>query len=72
MFEKVLTPDARVRLCTNIANAMEGVPDEIIQRQLSIFERVHPDYKAGVQAALEKNRAANAERDKKKKESWRD
>jgi catalase len=31
---------------------MQGVPDEIIERQLGHFEQVHPDYAAGVRAAL--------------------
>jgi len=31
---------------------MQGVPDDITERQLGHFERVHPDYAAGVRAAL--------------------
>ena len=34
------------------AEAMQGVPDFIIERQLGHFEKVHPDYAAGVRAAL--------------------
>lgn len=41
------------RLYSNIAAAMHGVPDDIIKRQLGHFERVHPDYAAGVRAALD-------------------
>ena len=31
---------------------MAGVPKEIVERQLGHFERVHPDYAAGVREAL--------------------
>jgi catalase len=40
------------RLFSNIADAMQGVPQFIIDRQLAHFEKVHPDYAAGVRAAL--------------------
>jgi catalase len=40
------------RLFSNIAAAMQGVPDNIIERQLGHFAKVHPDYAAGVRAAL--------------------
>ena len=40
------------RLFTNIAAAMEGVPQNIIERQLKLFEKVHPDYASGVREAL--------------------
>ncbi|WP_269914467.1 catalase [Acinetobacter sp. HY1485] len=40
------------RLFGNIADAMQGVPKEIIERQLVHFGRVHPDYEAGVRKAL--------------------
>jgi len=33
---------------------MQGVPDDIIERQLAHFDKVHPDYAAGVRAALGK------------------
>ena len=42
----------RQRLYSNIAEAMNGVPVEIVQRQLEHFRRVHPDYADGVAAAL--------------------
>ena len=42
----------KARLFSNIAAAMQGVPDFIVQRQLGHFEKVHPDYAAGVRAAL--------------------
>ncbi|TCT38847.1 catalase KatA [Martelella mediterranea] len=40
------------RLFSNVAAAMGGVPGEIIERQLSLFKKVHPDYEAGVRKAL--------------------
>ncbi len=42
----------KARLFSNIAEAMQGVPKEIIERQLGHFEKVHPEYAAGVRAAL--------------------
>jgi catalase len=42
----------RDRLAMNIAEAMAGVPQEIIERQLGHFDKVHPDYGAGVRKAL--------------------
>ena len=42
----------RQRLFGNIAGAMAGVPDEIVERQMGHFERVHPDYAAGVRDAI--------------------
>ena len=42
------------RLFMNIAEAMVGVPEEIVERQLGHFEKVHADYAAGVRAAREK------------------
>jgi catalase len=40
------------RLYANIAEAMAGVPEAIISRQLELFRKVHPDYAVGVQRAL--------------------
>jgi catalase len=31
---------------------MAGVPEAIVERQLALFDKVHPDYGAGVRAAL--------------------
>ena len=42
----------KTRLFSNIAEAMQGVPDNIVERQLGHFEKVHPDYAAGVREAL--------------------
>jgi catalase len=43
----------KTRLFANIAAAMEGVPELIVERQLALFAKVHPDYAAGVRAALD-------------------
>jgi catalase len=40
------------RLFSNIAEAMQGVPDFIIERQLGLFEKVSPEYAEGVRTAL--------------------
>jgi catalase len=42
----------RDRLYSNIAAAMQGVPEAIVQRQLALFARIHPDYGAGVARKL--------------------
>jgi len=44
--------DQKARFFANIAAAMKGVPDFIVERQLGHFERIHPDYAAGVKTAL--------------------
>ncbi|PIP36716.1 MAG: catalase [Desulfobacterales bacterium CG23_combo_of_CG06-09_8_20_14_all_52_9] len=44
--------DHKIRLFSNIAESMQGVPEFIIERQLGHFEKVHKDYEAGVRAAL--------------------
>ncbi len=44
--------DQRQRLFSNIAGAMEGVPEEIVERQCKLFDQVHPEYGAGVRQAL--------------------
>lgn len=36
-----------------IANDMRDIPEFIQQRQISLFSEVHPDYGAGVAAALQ-------------------
>ena len=43
----------RQRLFSNIAAAMQGVPEEIIERQLKHFDAADPAYGAGVRAALQ-------------------
>jgi catalase len=44
----------KAQLFSNIAEAMDGVPDYIIERQMKIFNSVSPDYAKGVQKALGK------------------
>mgnify|MGYP001428272244 CR=1 FL=1 len=44
----------RKRLFSNIADAMEGVPKEIIDRQLVHFDKADPKYGKGVREALKK------------------
>ncbi|MDT4878910.1 Catalase-related immune-responsive [compost metagenome] len=46
----------RARLCANMAAAMQGVPDFILERQFAHLDRVHPDYGAGVRAAVAEGR----------------
>lgn len=42
----------KLRLFSNIAAAMQGVPQAIVDRQLTLFDQVHPDYGKGVREAL--------------------
>ncbi|WP_149540006.1 catalase [Siccirubricoccus phaeus] len=42
----------RQRLFSNIAEAMGRVPEHIIERQCRLFDQVHPEYGAGVRAAV--------------------
>ena len=49
---KLFDESQRQRLYANIAAAMAGVPDEIVQRQLALFAKVEPQYARGVAAAL--------------------
>jgi catalase len=53
----------KARLFSNIAEAMQGVPKNIIERQLEHFEKVHPDYAAGVRAALSNMAKAEQKKD---------
>jgi catalase len=48
------------RLYENYAAAMDGVPDDIIQRQVGHLNRVDPSYGAGVLSAIAKKRAEDA------------
>ena len=42
----------KARLYLNVAEAMWGVPEEIVERQLAHFRQVHPDYETGVRREL--------------------
>ncbi len=50
----------RERLFSNLAAAMYGIPQEIADRQIALFTKVHPEYGAGVKAALEHETRAKA------------
>ena len=57
---RLMTPEAQGRLFGNIAAAMSGVPEVIVQRQLVHFHKADPAYAAGVAKALNiANNAAN-------------
>jgi catalase len=49
---RLFTADEKQRLFSNIATAMSGVPQFIIDRQLAHFDKADPAYGAGVRAAL--------------------
>jgi catalase len=49
---RLMAPDARERLMDNIAEAMQGVPTEIVRRQVAHFYRADPDYGIGVAARM--------------------
>lgn len=51
---RLLPSDERERLHKAIAVAMEGVPDEIIERQLGHLEKADPAYAEGVRESLGK------------------
>ena len=40
------------QLFSNIAAAMDGVPSEIIDKQLALFEQISSKYATGVRKAL--------------------
>jgi catalase len=43
----------KARLFANIAATMKDVPAAVIERQINLFDQVHPDYGAGVGAELD-------------------
>jgi catalase len=47
-----MTPEQQSRLFSNLADAMEGVPQGIIDRQITHFEKADPAYAEGVRKAL--------------------
>ncbi|MDH5524627.1 MAG: catalase [Desulfobulbaceae bacterium] len=49
---RLMSADQKSQLFNNLAGAMEGVPADIIQRQLGHFHKADPAYAAGVAAAL--------------------
>jgi len=48
----LMSDNQKEQLFNNIKDAMDGVPQDIIDRQIALFERVHPDYATGVKKAL--------------------
>jgi len=48
----LMSDDQKAQLFSNIAEAMQGVPKEIVQRQLALYELVSPEYTFGVRKAL--------------------
>lgn len=49
---KLFDEQQRNRLYSNIAQGMSGVPQNIIDRQLALFDQIDPAYGNGVRAAL--------------------
>tara|TARA_R100000027_G_scaffold67731_1_gene68255 strand:+ start:8638 stop:10110 length:1473 start_codon:yes stop_codon:yes gene_type:complete len=49
---RIMSDDQKEQLFNNIAGSMEGVPSEIIERQLAHFDQADPAYGAGVRRAL--------------------
>tara|TARA_R110000868_G_scaffold10639_4_gene51677 strand:- start:84687 stop:86135 length:1449 start_codon:yes stop_codon:yes gene_type:complete len=52
---RLMTDAEQQRLCQNIAAAMQGVPHNIVERQLSLFDKADPAYGKGVRHALKAN-----------------
>ena len=50
----LMNASQKEQLFSNIADAMDGVPQNIRDRQIALFEKVHPDYATGVKKALQK------------------
>jgi len=48
----IFESDEKERFYSNVAAAMQGVPDYIVDRQMGHFEQVHPDIPVGIRAAL--------------------
>ena len=48
----LLSAEEHQRMFTRIAGELSHVPEEIQRRQVALFEKVHPDYGAGVKQAL--------------------
>lgn len=49
---RMFNDEQKQRLFNNIAEAMDGVSQEIIERQLKLFDKADPAYGAGVRKAL--------------------
>lgn len=60
-YEEVLNDEERQRLAENIASALGGCREEIIERQVAHFYRAHEDYGRRVSEALDRNVQDDAE-----------
>ncbi|CAK7027283.1 catalase [Saezia sanguinis] len=49
---KLFNEEQRQRLYNNIADAMQGVPAEIVERQAKLFDQIDPAYGKGVREAV--------------------
>ncbi|ELR99081.1 catalase [Gloeocapsa sp. PCC 73106] len=49
---RMFTDEQKQRVYQNIAASMQGVPEEIINRQLVHFEKTDPEYSLGIRKAL--------------------
>jgi catalase len=47
-----MSADQQQRLFSHIAAAMQGVPGEIVERQLALFDKVDPAYANGARKVL--------------------
>jgi catalase len=56
MFTKVFDEGQRQRLFKNITSTWQTVQDVIVERQLALFKKVHPDYEAGCRSMWEKTK----------------
>jgi catalase len=52
---RMMSPGQKEALCRNISEAMDGIPDFIIERQLSHFAKADPAYAEGVRKALNRH-----------------
>ena len=48
----LMSQNQKEQLFSNIKDAMAGVPRDIVDRQIALFEQVHVDYASGVKKAL--------------------
>lgn len=48
----LMSNSQKEQLFSNIKDAMAGVPRDIVDKQIALFEKVHPDYASGVKKAL--------------------
>jgi catalase len=53
---KLFNAEQRQRLFSNVADAMIGVPENIVERQAVLFDKVDPAYGTGVRAAVAQKR----------------